>query len=239
MAASPHSKQTVLLVTCEHGGNRVPASYRSCFREERSLLGTHQAFDLGALELARRLARRFDAVSICSTVTRLLVDLNRSLSNPRVFSGPARRLDSSAQNEILDQYYHPYRNEVEAFIQTQTQPNTRLVHVSVHSFTPRLNEKERNADVGLLYDPQRAGERRLCLAWQSEVRRLAADLVLRRNYPYRGTDDGLTSHLRKRFDSRRYLGIELEVNQKWPRAGGKRWSRLQSDLIESLAAVVS
>jgi hypothetical protein len=36
---------------------------------------------------------------------------------------------------------------------------------------------------------------------------------VRRNYPYRGTADGFTTYLRRQFSARKYLGIELEVNQ--------------------------
>jgi hypothetical protein len=34
------------------------------------------------------------------------------------------------------------------------------------------------------------------------------------NYPYQGTSDGFTTHLRKKFPDSQYVGIELEVNQK-------------------------
>ena len=42
----------------------------------------------------------------------------------------------------------------------------------------------------------------------------------RRNYPYRGTGDGLTRYLRSRFDDASYCGIELEINQKHVRDDG-------------------
>ena len=67
-------------------------------------------------------------------------------------------------------------------------------------------------DVGVLYDPARPME----LACAREiVRVLRRDTTLRIlcNYPYRGTSDGHTSSLRKRFLDEEYSGIELEVNQ--------------------------
>jgi hypothetical protein len=33
------------------------------------------------------------------------------------------------------------------------------------------------------------------------------------NYPYRGTSDGFTAALRKRYAEDSYLGLEIEVNQ--------------------------
>ena len=46
-------KPSVLLRTCEHGGNRVPSAYRSVFRGARSALDSHRGQDMGALALAR------------------------------------------------------------------------------------------------------------------------------------------------------------------------------------------
>jgi hypothetical protein len=37
---------------------------------------------------------------------------------------------------------------------------------------------------------------------------------VRRNYPYLGRSDGLTTYLRRRFDRDRYVGVEIEVNQR-------------------------
>jgi predicted N-formylglutamate amidohydrolase len=94
----------------------------------------------------------------------------------------------------------------------------------VHSFTPELNGKVRTADVGLLYDPTRDAERELCRRWQKALlTQIAAtrgdrtniwsDYRIRRNYPYRGSSDGLTTTLRRVFPALAYIGIELEVNQ--------------------------
>ena len=42
--------------------------------------------------------------------------------------------------------------------------------------------------------------------------------------------------LRKRFPDDRYVGIELEVNQRFVLAGGAPWAKLQQTIVESLAA---
>lgn len=224
-----------LLVTCEHGGNVVPPPYEFCFRDDRRVLDTHRAYDRGALELARQLADYLGTVLIESTVTRLLVDLNRSLTNPRIFSPYTGSLDGAERKPILEQYYHPYRCQVERTIEANTRVAACTVHISVHSFTPCLNGIERNADVGLLYDPTREAEKRLCRVWQQELGKRRPDVRIRRNYPYRGTDDGLTRYLRRRFDVDRYLGIELEINQSWPATVVSRWRGLRRDIIESLS----
>jgi hypothetical protein len=72
-----------------------------------------------------------------------------------------------------------------------------------------------------------------------ELARSAADLRLRRNYPYRGRSDGLASLMRKRHGDDAYVGIELEVNQRFPAEGGASWVRLRALLVASLVATVN
>lgn len=49
------------VVTCEHGGNRIPARCRALFRCHEDLLATHRNYNPGALALARELAAALDA----------------------------------------------------------------------------------------------------------------------------------------------------------------------------------
>jgi len=110
----------------------------------------------------------------------------------------------------------------------------RVIHVSSHSFTPVLNGEVRRADVGLLYDPRRREEAALCSRWKTALGAIAPALRVRRNYPYAGKGDGLTSALRLAFASRDYVGIELEINQQIVLAGGRQWTALRGALIDSL-----
>jgi predicted N-formylglutamate amidohydrolase len=204
-----------VLVSCEHGGNRVPAKYVPLFAGAASVLATHRGYDLGALELARAFGRRLGVTPFTATTTRLVVDLNRSPGNRNVFSAFTRSLPATERAAALAAHYWPYRNAVEeAVAQAAPSPRTPLLHVSTHSFTPELRGEVRNCDVGFLYDPARRGEVRFVEAWYAALREAAPSLVLRRNYPYRGISDSLVTHLRRRFGARGYVGMELEINQK-------------------------
>ena len=222
------------LFTCEHGGNRIPAPYRRLFRGRRTLLDSHRGFDPGALVMAKALAKAFEAPLVTSTVSRLLVDLNRSLGNPRVFSAPTRGAPSKIREKIVEQHYLPYRTEVERLVRQSVSRGRRVVHISSHSFTPELDGKVRRADMGLLYHPGRRGEVELCARWKASLAALAPKVRVRRNYPYAGKCDGLTSHLRLRFPSNTYVGIELEINQNIVFAADRRWKMLRRVLIDSL-----
>ena len=50
-----------LVITCEHGGNRIPAPYRDLFHAHQALLDSHRGYDSGALIMARALATSFAA----------------------------------------------------------------------------------------------------------------------------------------------------------------------------------
>ena len=101
------------LITCEHGGNRIPASCRSLLQGYEALLKTHRGYDPGALLMARELARSFAAPLVTSTVSRLLVDLNRSLGHPQLFSQATRHVPVTRRTQIIEQHYLPYRQRVD------------------------------------------------------------------------------------------------------------------------------
>ena len=224
------------VITCEHGGNRIPAAFAGLFRGQRARLDSHRGYDPGALVLARAMARACGAPLVASNVSRLLVDLNRSSGHPGLFSGATRGAPAAVRADILARHYLPYRQRVEGLVGAAVARGRRVVHISSHSFTPVLDGRRRRADVGLLYDPGRSGEATLCACWKSALAQRAPSLRVRRNYPYAGKADGLTSHLRRRFPPAAYVGVELEVNQRIVAAGGRPWAALRTTLIDSLRA---
>jgi predicted N-formylglutamate amidohydrolase len=227
------------LFTCEHGGNRIPEAYRPFFEAQQTRLDSHRGYDPGALAMARALSRAFKGPRVSSTVSRLLVDLNRSIGHPQLFSEGIRALPLAMRDTIVAQFYAPYRRRVERVIRRAVADGPRVIHISSHSFTPVLNGMVRQADVGLLYDPVRQGEAELCARWKASLAVLAPALRVRRNYPYAGKNDGLTAYLRRHFSPTAYAGIELEINQDILIARGRRLTRLHAVLIESLRAACS
>ncbi|WP_136414631.1 N-formylglutamate amidohydrolase [Herbaspirillum sp. ST 5-3] len=221
-------------VTCEHGGNRIPSRYRDFFRGREELLRTHRGYDVGALRVARELSQALSAPLLVSTISRLLIDLNRSPSHPKLFSEATRPAPADIREEIFQRYYRPYRTKAETQIAQAVAGGARVIHISCHSFTPELNGEVRNADLGLLYDPARRAEAELCQRWKNALRSAAHALKTRLNYPYTGTADGFTVYLRRRFEEASYLGIELEINQKHVRQPGEHWRQLRRIIIDTL-----
>jgi predicted N-formylglutamate amidohydrolase len=200
------------------------------------VLQTHRGWDPGALPLARRIAASLQVPLHEGSVSRLLVELNRSPGHPRQFSEFTGNLPDEQKQQLIETYYEPHRRAVADHVAQslrQQSGNTPVIHLSIHTFTPVLDGVPRRADLAWLYDPKRRAEQAWCKRWQDALRDHCPTLQLRCNYPYRGSSDGLTTTLRRQFGPR-YLGIEIEVNQRWPLDEPKGWESLQQSIIDTL-----
>lgn len=203
----------MLLLTCEHGGNNIPDSYKFAFQNASEILETHRGYDHGALDVFMNL-KELSNYSIYSKTSRLLIELNRSLHHKQLFSEFSKSLSKEQKKDLIATHYIPYRNAVEFEISRHLRNNEPILHLSIHSFTPHLNGVERQCDIGLLYDSKRYLEKRFSAALKAEIKNENPDLNIRYNYPYLGKSDGFTSYLRQKF-THNYLGIEIEINQKF------------------------
>ena len=211
-----------LMLTCEHASNRLPALLKKAIPAE--VQGTHRAYDIGALKVFRKLVKFAKPEFSCEgKFSRLFVDLNRTITNKSAFSEYYAKLearDKAAAEKVKAEaikYWTEYRANVEKFVKKNINADNKgaaIVHLGIHSFTPVLNGKPRNTDIGILYDPARPQERAYANVIRDEIKRLYPHMKVRFNYPYKGTSDGLTTSLRKKFGPR-YVGIEIEINQKF------------------------
>lgn len=227
----------MLVVSCEHGGNTIPGPYKALFKDHRDLLDSHRGYDPGALALSRMMASGFNTVPYVSNISRLLVDLNRSKSHPELFSEITRLLNSTEKKKIIEKYYLPYRIKLEKEIRRRIHQEKTVIHISSHSFTPVLKGSIRSMDIGLLYDSGKPDEKEFCRKWKKAVLKKRPDLNIRCNAPYKGSSDGLTTYFRSVFP-RRYLGIELELNQHFWVRSRKVWKKVCEDILESLRDIL-
>ncbi|MEE2888554.1 MAG: N-formylglutamate amidohydrolase [Planctomycetota bacterium] len=227
-----------IVVSVEHASARVPARLEGLGLPD-SWLQTHHGWDPGAALVGRFLARRFGVPLHLGRWSRLVADLNRSSFHPRVVpkttgtrSIPANQdLSSAARQQRLAGYWLPYRTAVEADLDRVVARHGRVLHISVHSFAPRLRDQVRSNHFGLLYGPSRKLERAMADRWGGLLSE--AGFRVRRNYPYSGLEDGFCMRMRAERPPRTYLGMEIEMNQRWVRrpAGARRFA-------EALAAVL-
>jgi predicted N-formylglutamate amidohydrolase len=205
-------KKLALVISCEHAVNAIPDSYQPLFKPFKSLLESHQGIDIGALEIALHFKEVFSCDLIQAYTSRLLIDYNRSLNN-HCFSEITKKLPEQKKQEIITQYYLPYRQSVIDHIEKHLAKGAQVIHCSIHSFTPVLNQTVRNADIGFLYDPKRPLEKIIAKEWRLVLKKQTQEYRIRMNYPYKGISDGVATAMRKKYSLEEYLGIEIESNQ--------------------------
>ncbi|MGB3966753.1 MAG: N-formylglutamate amidohydrolase [Planctomycetota bacterium] len=219
-----------VVVTCEHAAAAIPAELGDLGLGPE-VLASHRAWDPGAAGIAKVLAKAMGAPLHLGQWSRLVVDLNRSQDRagaiPRRLDRrdvPGNQIDAGARTWRLAKYWSPWRRAAEADI-ARAAANGVALHLSVHSFTPQLNGVVRENDIGLLHDPDRSWEVTFCDAMKPLL--ASHGLSARRNFPYFGNTDGLTSHLRRVLPPNHYVGIEIECNQRLVagQAGERRVAR--------------
>ena len=203
-----------IIVSCEHAGNLIPNAYKHLFSGEEEILTTHKGWDPGALTIAKKIADYTQSRLFSTKVSRLLIDCNRSIDNSELFSVHSKVVHDSVKKALLDHYYLPYRKKVEDYIAVNIIERP-VVHLSIHTFTPIWHGSERLVDVGLLFDDNRQLESQFCESWRAMASKYVPEILVMLNVPYHGADDGFTTYLRSKFTENRYLGIEIEINQKW------------------------
>lgn len=203
-----------LLISCEHAGNKIPREYKSFIKKDvEDLLKTHRGWDRGALTLAKEVSRTENAPLYFTELSRLLVDCNRSLNHKSVFGPSFQDVPEGMRDEIVRDFYHPYRQSVIEGIERLRKEDKKVLHCAFHSFTPELNGVLRNAEFGLLYDPGRKTEMKWADTMMNQLKKQGFPWRARRNYPYLGKADGFTKFLRGKFHQSVYAGFELEFNQ--------------------------
>ena len=214
-----------LMITCEHASNALPDFILRAFRDNaipEDVLASHRGYDIGAYNIFSNLVKRLKPDFHSSgRFSRLVVDLNRSSTSKTFFSEYTIHLPETVKRHAFD-LWQKYRDKIETFVAKVIPAKLRkpakdvplkVIHLGIHSFTPVLNGVERDADVGILYDPSRTAETMIAEILIKNIRERDPSLRIRKNYPYLGKSDGLTTTLRQKFGSA-YAGIEIEINQK-------------------------
>lgn len=221
----------MILITCEHASNAVPGAYEKIF-QDMAILETHQGWDPGALEIAKEFGSFLELPVHTYDYTRLLIEVNRSLDHPNLFSQWSNALYEIDKTHLIEHFYLPYRQKIESEIAKMVESGKVVLHLSVHTFTPDFFGEKREVEVGLLFDESRVHETEFCTEWHKQILKIMPELDARFNEPYKGADDGFTTYLRTKFPDGTYLGLELEVSQKFNQIKDKK---MMPTLLESFA----
>jgi len=231
---NPAGRAPVVLV-CDHAGPRIPADL-DALGLDRTILQRHIAWDIGALEVARRLSERFDAPLVASNFSRLIIDPNRHPDDPTsipvisdgVVVPGNRGLAPAERSRRAAQFFHPYHQAIDRVLQARADAGAVPALVSVHSFTPVFRGFERPWHFGILW----ARDPRIALPL---LRRLAAedDLTVGDNQPYSGQDNfGYTVEVHASETGLPHLLVEVRQDLVDTRHGAREWADRLADALE-------
>jgi len=204
---NPHGRGPFVLV-CDHASNWVPPTLQRLGLPPEEL-DRHIAWDPGALELSRRMSALLDAPLVHSTVSRLVLDVNRDpthagsvvpISEDTLIPGN-RELSAQDRSNRVRAIYEPYHQALAEVIESRAEP--RLV--AIHSFTPVYRGERRPWHIGVLS----ANDRRMADPLLASLRAERA-LHVGDNQPY-APADGVYHTLDRHHGERNLHSVMLEV----------------------------
>jgi predicted N-formylglutamate amidohydrolase len=155
----PGALDSGALIICDHASNAIPPELGT-LGLERKELGRHIAYDIGAGETARALARLIAAPAVLSTYSRLVIDPNRGLDDPTLvmrYSDGAivpgnATIDTVEIARRSARFWAPYRQEIAAAADAMIGTGEPPALISIHSFTPVWRGFRRPWKIGILWD---------------------------------------------------------------------------------------
>ena len=242
--------KTKYILTCEHATNYIPEKYKKLFRSNSVahgpwgikkigyLLNEHWGFDLGALTVAKELKKSLNLPLFTFPVSRLFIEGNRYRQSS-LFSSIMTAVDEKEKAAIIKHYWAPHIKAIEKNIQHNITLGKQTIHIGVHSFTPERNGVVRKGDIGILFNPKRPSEQKFARSLQNILHANLPSMIIRRNYPYTGYSEGLAMLLRKKFSDKQYVGIEIEINNKFIQKPSQKGKAIIKILAESLSTLRS
>ncbi|RZM36403.1 MAG: N-formylglutamate amidohydrolase, partial [Sphingomonas sp.] len=191
VVVNPKGASSFLLIG-DHAGKVVPTALGSLGLKDADL-ARHIGWDIGVGELGMLLSARLDAVFVRQTYSRLVIDCNRSPSQPDLIAEASdgtpvpgnAALDEAARGARFAEIHTPYQEAIAAQIAQRDAAGMTTILVALHSFTPQmrgaLRDQARPWHIGILHD---GGDTAFAQALLATLRS-EADLVVGDNEPYR------------------------------------------------------
>ncbi len=219
-----------LLLLCDHASNAVPPGWGTLGLSQEQLK-EHIAWDIGAAQVTRYLARPLGASALLSRYSRLFIDCNRALGTPDSIPEesdgvgvPANRaLTAAEMARRADIAFHPYHRELVRRLDALDDP---LV-IAMHSCTPVFAGMARPWHVGVLWRRDAASAGRLIAA-------LARDKALHvgDNQPYSAFDaPGFTVADVVEPRKLRHVIIEIRQDLIADAASAEAWAERLAELF--------
>lgn len=221
-------RPSAFVITVDHASPRIPRRLGD-LGLPASELTRHIAWDIGALEVGRRVAAALDAPLIASNYSRLVIDCNR---DPRVPSSIPTVGESVAipgnlalsDEEVTArraELFQPYHDHIRALLDERRLAGRRTILVTQHSMTDVFKGAQRKMHAAVLYNRDRRFAALVLEALGSEP-----GLAIGDNEPYFVSDDSDYS-IPVHGEQRGLPHVEIEIRQDLLRdeQGLDEWAR--------------
>ena len=227
---------TGLLILCDHAENTLPEAYGTLGLKPQDL-HRHIAYDLGAAEVALRLAEALGAPAVLSSFSRLLIDPNRGLDDPTLIMQISDGLivpgnvglDAAELETRIERFYRPYHQAIERAIEAGMASGRPPVLVSVHSFTQAWKGMPRPWAAGVLWDR----DPRLALPLLVALRGIP-EVEVGDNVPYSGQLKGDTLYRHGTMRGIAHALVEIRQDLILGLEGQAEWANYIADALRTV-----
>lgn len=151
-----------ILLICDHASRRVPRRLHDLGLSEHDLC-RHIGWDIGAVDVTRRMALQLNAPAVLSGYSRLVVDCNRHLHDPSLMPAISDGTSIAANANLapgerqarIDALYHPYHRAIADLLDRFAVRGVAPALLSIHSCTPVMNGQFRPWHIGICWEADR------------------------------------------------------------------------------------
>jgi len=236
------SSSSVFLIA-DHASRHIPEEYDCLGMEDASLLRRHVAWDIGIEDVTRRMSEKLQATAIFSAFSRLLIDANRypddPSSMPYISDGvvvPANEhISNQDRSDRHARFFVPYHEKITQILDAKCAGSKTPIVISMHSFTPIMNDFERPWHIGILWDQ----DGRIALP-MLDVLRKNPTLVVGDNEPYSAREPlGYTMNEHGTKKNIPHVVVEIRQDLIDTHHGAEHWANLMVDLVRQVEVMMA
>lgn len=213
-----YNSKSPVFISCEHASKVIPKRYGFLGVKKSKLIDISDYYDTGAEEISRVIAKGFNAKCIFPTYSRMVINVNRSLSHRNLINADCHGIKIPGNENITEKerkkritnYYLPYHKKIKKEIEELKKKHKKIYYICMHTFLYIVPGRKNWPDIGILYKYNKDAE--FC----RKIKNLLAkrtNFRIEINKPFSAkTNAGYT--MGKYGKSNKIRCVEFEVNDK-------------------------